>query len=68
MAGDGAGPENRVRRSPSRGSSILPSSALAHGVQGVNGRHTGLWSRRRWVRIPLGALSMGLVTGETKRL
>ena len=27
MAGDGTGPENRVRRSPFRGSSILPSSA-----------------------------------------
>lgn len=31
-------------------------------------KHAGLWSRKRRVRIPLIALSMGLVTGETKRL
>jgi hypothetical protein len=34
----------------------------------VQRQHTGLWSRRWWVRIPLITLSMGLVIGETKRL
>jgi hypothetical protein len=34
----------------------------------VQRQHTGLWSRRWWVRFPLITLSMGLVTGETKRL